>query len=252
MNVLNFLNPRDWLSADGGPRYFQLRNHISKGIKSGQLAPSTPLPSEREIAQITDMSRVTVRKAFQSLTAEGLIVQRQGYGSFVAEQELKIYQNLSRLTSFSEDMNRRGKVSTTQWLERGVFMPSPDEVLILALPADISVSRISRLRYADDKPMAIERASLSTQYLPNPMDVKKSLYDHLELTGHRPVRAMQKISAINLDEESANLLKVEEGAPGLKIERMSYLENGQIVEFTQSIYRGDAYNFVAELRLAKD
>jgi GntR family transcriptional regulator len=252
MSVLEFLDPKDWLFTDGGPRYMQLRNRVSKGIVGGVLAPSTPLPSEREIAQITDMSRVTVRKAFQSLIADGLIVQKQGSGSFVADKELKIDQNLSRLTSFSEDMDRRGMASTMKWLERGVFMPSPDELLILALPADASVARISRLRFADDQPMAIEKASLSTEFLPNPMEIENSLYDHLELTGHRPVRAMQKISAINLDSISADLLNVEEGAAGLKIERMSYLEDGQIVEFTQSIYRGDAYNFVAELRLAGD
>jgi GntR family transcriptional regulator len=252
MSVLDFLDPKDWLTTDGGPRYLQLRNRVSNGIDKGVLAPSTPLPSEREIAHTTEMSRVTVRKAFQTLIADGLIVQKQGSGSFVADKEVKIDQNLSRLTSFSQDMDRRGMTSTMKWLERGIFMPSPDEALILALPSDASVARISRLRFADDQPMAIEKAALSTEFLSNPMDIGNSLYDHLDKTGHRPVRAMQKISAINLDATSADLLNVEEGAAGLKIERMSYLEDGQIIEFTQSIYRGDAYNFVAELRLAKD
>jgi GntR family transcriptional regulator len=251
MTVLEYLNPNDWLSSQGGPRYLQLRNRVSKGIEDGILPPSSPLPSEREIAQITDLSRVTVRKAFQTLISEGLIVQKQGSGSFVAAKELKIDQTLSRLTSFSEDMSRRGMISTAKWLERGIYMPSPEEVLVLALPADASVSRIARLRYADDQPMAIERASISSEYLPNPMAIEASLYDHLELSGHRPVRAMQNISAINLDKNSSNLLGVEEGAAGLRIERMSYLTNGHIVEFTQSIYRGDAYSFVAELRLGK-
>lgn len=100
--------------------------------------------------------------------------------------------------------------------------------------------------------MAIERAALSTEMLPNPLLVEASLYEVLGKAGLRPVRALQKISAINLGEENATLLEVAAGQAGLRIERTSYLADGRIVEFTQSIYRGDAYNFVAELRLAKD
>ena len=109
-----------------------------------------------------------------------------------------------------------------------------------------------KARMADDKPMAIERASLSTDMLPNPLIVETSLYDVLGRDGLRPVRALQKISAINLEEDNARILEVAPGEAGLRIERTSYLADGRVVEFTQSIYRGDAYNFVAELRLAKE
>jgi GntR family transcriptional regulator len=193
-----------------------------------------------------------VRRAIAALADDGIIVQKQGSGSFVSSGALKIEQSLSRLTSFSEDMSRRGMTSTSVWLERGIFMPSPDEVLALALSQDASVSRIARLRMADDKPMAIERASLSTDILPNPLAVETSLYEVLGQAGLRPVRALQKISAINLEEKNAKLLEVVPGMAGLQIERTSYLADGRTVEFTQSIYRGDAYNFVAELRLAKE
>ena len=122
------------------------------------------LPPEREIATLTDLLRATVRKAIQSLVEEGLIVQRRGSGSFDASDALRIERSLSLLTSFSEDMKRRGMTSTSVWLERGIFMPSPDEGMALALAPDQSVSRIARLRRVDDKPMAIERASLSLRY----------------------------------------------------------------------------------------
>ncbi|MDF3415470.1 GntR family transcriptional regulator [Sulfitobacter sp. M57] len=252
MSIANFLAPDSWLKSDGGPRYMQLRRRVSDGVKQGVLKPGSPLPPEREIAAITETSRVTVRKAFQALAEDGIIVQKQGHGSFIASNTPQLEQSLSRLTSFSEDMSRRGMTSTSVWLERGIFMPSPDEVLALALTPDASVSRIARLRTADDKPMAIERASLSTEMLPNPLEVETSLYEVLERSGLRPHRALQKISAINLQEEDANLLDIPAGAAGLRIERTSYLRDGRVVEFTQSIYRGDAYNFVAELRLAKE
>lgn len=252
MSITSFLSPEKWLQVDGGPRYVQLRNRLSEGVDLGLLKTGNPLPPEREIASITDLSRVTVRKAIQALAEEGIIVQKQGSGSFVASDAPQIEQSLSRLTSFSEDMSRRGMTSTSVWLERGVFMPSPDEVLTLALTPDASVARVSRLRMADDKPMAIERASLSTEMLPNPLLVETSLYEVLGDAGFRPTRALQKISAINLEEDNAELLDVAPGMAGLRIERISYLADGRVVEFTQSIYRGDAYNFVAELRLAKE
>ncbi|MGB5558909.1 MAG: GntR family transcriptional regulator [Paracoccaceae bacterium] len=252
MTVAEFLDPNHWLSPDGGPRYFQLRQRISYGVDQGILKHGSPLPPEREIANLTNLSRVTVRKAIQALAEDGLIVQKQGSGSFVATQTPLIEQSLSRLTSFTEDMSRRGMASTSRWLERGIFMPSPDEVIALALAADASVSRIARLRFANDKPMAIERASLPTTILPNPMIVETSLYAVLEESGLRPVRALQRISAINLGTDDARLLEVDPGQAGLKIERTSYLADGRVVEFTQSIYRGDAYNFVAELRLTKE
>ena len=70
--------------------------------------------------------------------------------------------------------------------------------------------------------------------------------------GHHPVRALQKISAVNLGPDDAALLQVSAGEAGLRIERISYLGDGSVAEFTRSVYRGDAYNFVAELRLTQD
>lgn len=252
MTIAAFLMPGDWLKSDGGPRYVQLRKRLTEGVDDGLLKAGGSLPPEREIAQITGLSRVTVRKAIQALADDGIVIQKHGSGSFVSSGSPQIEQSLSRLTSFSEDMSRRGMTSTSVWLERGVFMPSPDEVVALGLSQDASVSRIARLRMADNKPMAIERASLSTEILPNPLAVETSLYEVLGQAGMRPVRALQKISAINLEEKNAKLLDVEPGMAGLRIERTSYLSDGRTVEFTQSIYRGDAYNFVAELRLAKE
>lgn len=240
------------MQGGSGLLYVKLRKRIEEGIAKGVLTADNPLPPEREIAALTGLSRVTVRKAMQELVDKGAIVQRQGAGSFVVERKPRVEQSLSRLTSFTEDMARRGLTTSAHWLHRGVFMPSPEESVALALSAGDSVARIARMRLADDRPMAIERASLPTDILPNPLEVETSLYEVLEANGNRPVRALQKISAINLSERDANLLGIETGAAGLRIERTSYVASGRAVEFTRSIYRGDAYDFVAELRLASN
>ncbi|AHD08421.1 GntR family transcriptional regulator [Phaeobacter gallaeciensis] len=249
MTVEEFLTPAAWLEDAAGPRYVRLRQRIEDGIETGLLPKSAPLPAEREIATLTGLSRVTVRRAMQDLVDRGIIVQRQGSGSFVGDGTPKVEQSLSQLTSFTEDMERRGYDTSVEWLERGIHTPSPEEVMALALTSGEAVARIARLRRANGRPMAIERASLPVDILPNPQAVRGSLYEVLEQSGSRPVRALQRISAINLPEQEAQMLGVEPGMAGLSIVRTSYLRNRRVVEFTRSIYRGDAYDFVAELRL---
>lgn len=251
MSIAEFLKPENWLMPASGPRYLQLRRRLDAAIDSGLLQPETPLPSEREIASLTGLSRVTVRKAIQALADDGVVVQRHGSGSYVAARLPRMQQSLSQLTSFTEEMARRGMETSDLWLERGLFLPTPDEVAALGLKPGDSVARLARMRMAEGRPMAIERASLPVDILPNPTLVEHSLYAALDDLGLRPVRASQKITAINLDGRDAGLLDVEPHTAGLKIESTSFLSDGRVVEFTTSIYRSDTYDFVAELRIAE-
>ena len=249
MNAVDFLRQNGWFNESSGPRYVQLRRRLEDGIASGILPPNSSLPPERELAEITDLSRVTVRKAIQELVRDGLVEQRQGSGTFIREPVARMEQSLSQLTSFTEDMSRRGMETTSKWLERGVFVPTDREAEVLGLDGRDEVARIYRLREAGGRPMALERVSLPLDILPNPLEVQTSLYEVLDRLGMRPVKAMQRISAINLEPREAELLGVVEGAAGLSIERVSYLKSGRVAELTRSLYRGDAYDFVAELRL---
>ncbi len=251
-DILELLSPKSWSRAHSGPLYAQLSQHIESVIRSGQLEAGTALPSERELASISNLSRVTIRKAVHQLVSDGLVVQKQGSGTSVAPQAGRVQQSLSRLTSFSEDMQRRGLKAESQWLEKGIFPPSPEETITLGLTADSDVARISRLRIADGQPLAIERASLSSQILPDPENIGESLYSHLAKSGNKPSRAIQRISADMLTGEDARLLHLPDGSAGLRIQRISYLPTGQIVEFTRSVYRGDAYDFVAELQISNE
>lgn len=233
----------------GGPLYLQLKRWIEEAVRTGAIRSGDALPSERDLAQKVDVSRVTVRKAVQHLVKDGILVQRHGSGTFVAPQTQRVEQSLSHLTSFTEDMARRGMAVSSVFLDKGIFVPSPEETVVLGLSAGEMVTRIARLRLSSGMPLAIERAALSSRVLPDPNVVTSSLYNLLEQSGLRPVRAIQRIRAANLTEPDAELLKVPVGAAGLNIERISYLASGRVIEFTRSIIRGDAYDFVAELRL---
>lgn len=235
----------------GGPLYLQLKRWVEDAIARGAIGPGDALPSERDLAARVQVSRVTVRKAVQHLVRDGVLLQRHGSGTFVAAQQSRVEQSLSQLTSFTEDMARRGMAVRAIWLDRGIFDPSPDETVVLGLSPGERVSRIARLRLSGDTPLAIERASLSEEILPDPSAIGSSLYAHLDRSGHRPVRAIQRIRAANLDEADARLLEIPVGAAALHIERIAYLPSGKVVELTRSVYRGDTYDFVAELRVGE-
>lgn len=237
-------------AQNGAPLYLQLKKAIADAVRRGLLVPGDALPSERDIATRAEVSRVTVRKAVQELVGDGMLVQRHGSGTFVAPRMERVEQSLSWLTSFTEDMARRGMEVRSAWLEKGIYPPSPEEMMVLGLSSKERVARISRLRIANGTPLAIERASLSASTLPDPDAVGSSLYATLEKTGNRPVRAVQRISAANLGDADSKLLEVAPGSASLNIERISYLLSGKVIEFTRSVYRGDAYDFVAELRLS--
>ncbi|WP_151719570.1 GntR family transcriptional regulator [Gemmobacter serpentinus] len=235
-----------------GPLYLQLHRRIAEAIASGRLKPGDSLPPEREMAALTGLSRVTVRKGVEALVASGQLVQRRGSGTFVAPRVERLEQALSLLTSFTEDMARRGRDVQSRWIARGLHAPSPEEVMALGLGAGDRVARLERVRSSDGVPLAIERASLPGPILPDPDQVTGSLYAVLEQRDCRPVRAVQRISAANLGARDAELLEVAPGVAGLRIERVSYLPSGRVVEFTRSLYRGDAYDFAVELKLAPD
>ncbi len=233
-----------------GPLYRRLSRLISEQIASGVLKPGESLPAERDLAAMTGLSRVTVRKAVQALAATGEVVQRRGSGTFVAPRVERLEMALSRLTSLSEDMARRGRTVESLRLSGGVFVPTPEEVMVLGLKPHDRVARLDRVRRSDGVPLAIERAALPATILADPEAVGGSLYAHLAARGLHPVRAIQRISAANLEAGDAALLEVPAGAAGLRIERISYLGSGRVVELTRSLYRGDAYDFTAELQLS--
>jgi GntR family transcriptional regulator len=226
------------------PLYQQLQRKLRQAIENRVLGADDALPPERDLAEELNVSRITVRKAIDGLVEEGLLIRKQGSGTFVTN---RVEKNFAKLTSFSEDMRARGRKPRSVWLDRAVGTVTPGESLTLRSSPGTPVYRFSRIRYADDAPMALEYATVLADCLPSVDAVETSLYEALERTGNRPVRALQRLRAVLLTAEQAQLLKAQEKDAGLLVERVGFLKDGRAVEFSQSFYRGDIYDFVAEL-----
>ena len=248
METPQLFSPERWFRAGRGPRYEQLYLHIAAAISSGILEPQAQIPPERDLADLAQVSRVTVRQAVAHLVSDGVLEQRLGAGTFVKPQPQRLEQSLSRLISFTEHMQQRGKASTSIILQRGLFPPHPEEQMALGLPSSDRVARIERLRSADGLPMAVEWSSLPEDILPDPDLVQTSLYAVLRATGLAPARAVQRVTAVNLTSDQARLLNLSDGAAVLRIDRTAYLASGRPIEFTKGLYRSDIYDFIAESR----
>jgi GntR family transcriptional regulator len=213
------------------------------------LAAETQIPPERDLAELAQVSRVTVRKAVAHLVEDGQLDQRRGAGSFVRVPRARQDNSRSALVSFTDYMRQRGKTPTSRILSAGLYAPMPDEQQALGLMTSVRVARIERLRSADWVPMALEYSSWPADILPDPQSVQGSLYDHVRALGHVPTRAVQRVSAANLKVSEAQLLNMHAGQAVLRIDRTGYLASGRPVEFTRGLYRSDIYDFIAELRL---
>jgi GntR family transcriptional regulator len=244
--VLNWYHPQ--VPTPKQPRpiaYLDLRADLQRAIERKVFATGQALPSERELAERHGVSRVTVRRAIGGLVSDGLLTQRHGSGTFVAA---RIERAFSQLTSFSDELRARGLAPRTRILSATTGIATPDESMALGLSPGRRVIRLRRLRYAGDEPLALERSTLPAFALASVRSVRDSLYVALDRRGMRPRRALQRLRAVAFDAASARLLGVPTGSAGLLIERRGFLDDGRGVELTHSHYRGDAYDFVADLR----
>jgi GntR family transcriptional regulator, N-acetylglucosamine utilization regulator len=227
------------------PLYRRLSDAVATMVGTGELRLGDPLPGERVLAEELDVSRVTIRKAIKVLEDEGLVRRRQGTRTEVASH---VEKSLSTLTSFSEDISSRGMRPGCIWISKEIGRPTPIEMMALGIANSQNVVRLKRIRTADELPIAIETSAVPSRFLPSPDLVAESLYETLGRLDALPSRAVQRMRSRPASEVDAQLLGCEAGAPLLMVERRCFLANEQIVEFSETRYRGDVYDFVVELR----
>ncbi len=226
--------------------YEVLRSKIQQGVwTSGVL-----FPTEMELMAEYQVSRATIRQVMERLVSEGLIYRQQGRGTFVAEPTLE--QGLARIISFTEDMNRRGLVPETRILAEEIVPASNDVCKALNLRDDEQVAYLKRLRLANHEALCIEESFIVNSLCPGIFETDFSiqpLRDTLDKKyGIKIVRALQKIHAINAPQETAKILQIPANAALLFIERTSFNQLDQPIEFLRLYFRGDRYSLHNELR----
>lgn len=244
------IEPREFSRDKPIPLYYQLKEIIKKQIETRELKARDCLPSEREYSEFYKISRMTVRQAITELVNEGYLYRQQGKGTYVAEK--KIEQGLMQLTSFTEDMLRRGLQPSAKILSIQEKVMDEKATSALGLPEDEPVIVIKRLRLADGEPMALETCHLSygkySEILREDLE-NNSLYQFLEKRySIRLNRATQVIEPGIARPEVAKLLHIRAGDPILILERTTFDQYDNPVEFVSSLYRGDRYKFIVELK----
>jgi GntR family transcriptional regulator len=233
------------------PLYVQIKDYLRLNIQNGVFAVNQRIPSERQLAEQFDVNRLTVSKALSELAQEGLIYSRVGKGTYV--RPTRIDQALQSLTSFTEDMNNRGKKASSRVLYAGVDPADEEIARALSILPGVEVVVLHRVRMADRLPIALERSHIIYALCPGIVDQhdfsQDSLYRVLRETYNlRLTYAHQTIEAHTAGEAEQTALEAGPCTPILQITRVTYNDDDQPIEYVRSSYRGDRYKFYTILR----
>lgn len=230
------------------PIYYQIEEQIKQLIETGEYKPGDMIPSEREYTEKYDISRMTVRQAITNLVNEGYLYREKGKGTFVAKK--KIEQPLIGLTSFTEDMKARGMVPESRLIEFDIIPADATVAHNLELNDGDTVYKISRVRLADNVPMAVETSCIPTKLVQGLTEsiVDRSVYDYIENTLNLKIDyATQTVESALVRENERRLLKINENVPIMLIQRNTFLEGGTPIEYVKSSYRADRYKFIVHM-----
>lgn len=227
------------------PLYLQLAGGIEDAIRSGVLPPGSRLENELALSKRLKLSRPTVRQGIQELVDKGMLVRKRGVGTQVVQAPVN---RQVALTSLYDDLRTAGKAPRTDIIEYRIGRPSPEALDRLQLSPGEQVLDLIRVRYADGEPLAVMRNTIPERIAPSREALGASgLYACLRERGITTVLAHERIGATVADEEHAELLEEEIGAPLLTMERKSFANDGSVIEFGYHVYRASRYSFEVTL-----
>lgn len=227
-------------------KYESIRDHVLDVVDSLEIGAA--IPPERELCQRFGVSRMTLRRAVDELVREGLLERKQGRGTYVAAP--KVGQQLT-MTSFSEDMRRRGLVPGSRTLSLSQTTAGAQLGWRLEVPPQAQVLRARRLRLADGRPMALETLHVPCALAPDLTAEEltdASFYEVMAAKyGLEIASGVQSVEPTVINAEEAEVLEAPEHSPAFLFERTSRTAGGVVVEFVRSVYRGDRYQLIVEL-----
>ncbi|WP_119318657.1 GntR family transcriptional regulator [Companilactobacillus formosensis] len=237
-------------------KYKEVANSLRKAIQAGKYEPGENLPDQNQIAKNFNTTRITVHKALQLLMVEGMIYSKRGAGTFVrkdyvADDHSKFGKVSPIDKPFGATKTNAGKSVTSKVLELSARIPTEDEADKLLIKPTEPVYVIRRVRYVNGVVFAYENTIMPTAITTLTEDIlKKSIYGHMQKEGltiegtHRIISA-DKASQIDVDTGIAEKL----GEPVLVINQLSYLEDGQPFEISESRFPYKTSQLTADITL---
>jgi GntR family transcriptional regulator len=212
------------------------------------LPEGAALPAERELAVRWNVARMTLRRAVDELVIEELLVRRHGSGTYTTRPKVARWLGM---IGFSEDIRRRGMRPGNTMLEFRHQKAERAAARRLRIPVGDPIIAFTRLRLADDHPMAVERTTMPAAYVPGLQaeDLNGSLYDLLTTRyGIDLVSGTSRLEPAMPDAKTAAWLDIPTTQPCLALHGISFDGRDRVFEYTSAVYRGDRYAFTTELR----
>ena len=226
------------------PLYYQLMDAIIEMIQTNNLDENDQLPSERELCDIFDVSRATVRQAIQELEKDDYIYKVHGKGTFVSPKKFK--QNLLKFYSFTEEMKKIGKKPTSNVMDFQIIESDEKLARKMNMNSGDKVYMFTRLRLADGEPMMLETSYVLYDRFPGISREnleKNAMYDILTQEYNAVFTCAEEIfQSVLTRKDEAKLLNYHEGLSSMMIERITH-EGNLIIEYTKSIARGDRFKY---------
>lgn len=228
------------------PAYLQIHNQIKEDIDKGIWTLGQRLPSERDLAESFQVSRMTLRQAVTLLVEEGVLERRVGSGTYVAGN--RIQEKMRGTTSFTEIIKSQGKVPSSHLLSYTEDKPSKKEQAHLDVRHTETVIRMERVRYADQIPVVYEVAVVPKKFVASfaPEAVAKHFFQTLIENGFKIGKSQQTIYARLADDKVTGYLNLSHGQAILGLTQVSYLEDGRPFEYVKSQYAGERFEFYLE------
>ena len=227
MNITR-LSKKELSQNEKPAKYMIIKQHICQKIESGKWPQHYKVPSENELTQQFDVSRMTARRALQELTEQGILVRAQGSGTFVAT--FKSQSSLLEIRNISDEINERGHKHHAKQLMLKSIAVTEEITILLNLKNNEHVFLSQILHFENDKPIQLEQRYVNAALVPEYL-----LQNFTETTPHEYLSAVaplteatHEIEAILANNDICQLLDINNNEPCLQVKRRTWSSKGVV------------------------
>ena len=231
-------------------KYIQIKEDIINDIKSGALQPGDKVDSESALKKKYNVSTITVRKAFNDLISEGYLIGMQGVGTFVTKKQM--IRGLTSI-SFSDELLQQG-YQIDMFVDRIEEVFNPGIADILEIPRDQSMVCVSRVRLANNEPIAYQTSYVDSRILSleqaRKINESRSFYQTLKEVKVIPAWANENYSVKQVsDPNVAKLMNIKKNSDAFFVKRIAFDSLDKVVEYSETYFNKDWYSVTINIKI---